>query len=168
MAKSNTNQGSPRNIGSILMGIAAALFCLVALSTYLMGGLYARYATMDQGSDNARVAKFRITHSTTTFSEEMLLGLTPGTWEKTYEVTNDSEVTVCHEITVQNVTGNIPFTFCVKDGTPSKGTYQTAVYLEPGEKKTITLQIHWSEVGALAYRGMVDLVKVTMESQQVD
>jgi len=60
LAKSNTNRRSPRNPGSFLMGLAAVLFCLVAFSTYLMGGLYARYTTQGQGGDSARVAKFDV------------------------------------------------------------------------------------------------------------
>ena len=60
MAKTDTNRRSPKNPGSFLMGLAAVLFCLVAVSTYLMGGLYARYATQGQSADSARVAKFDI------------------------------------------------------------------------------------------------------------
>ena len=60
MAQSHTNRRSPRNTGSFLMGLAAVLFCMVAFSTYLMGGLYARYTTLGQGSDSARVAKFDV------------------------------------------------------------------------------------------------------------
>ena len=168
MAKADTNRRSPKKPGSFLMGLAAVLFCLVAISTHMTGSLYARYVTQDQGSDSARVAKFKITHSATTFSDEMLVGLIPGTWERTYEVTNSSEVVVAHILTVQNVTGNIPFAFCIEGGSPVKGTYQVTEYLNPGESKTITLQFHWSKEGALAYRGMVDLVSVNMESQQVD
>lgn len=41
-----------------MMGIAAALFCLVLFSTHLMGNLYARYSTSGAGSDAARVAQF--------------------------------------------------------------------------------------------------------------
>jgi len=37
-----------------MMGIAAALLFLVMLSTHLMGGLYARYASRDAGTDSAR------------------------------------------------------------------------------------------------------------------
>lgn len=47
-----------RKPGNIMMGIAAALLFLVMLSTHLMGGLYARYASRDAGTDSARVAKF--------------------------------------------------------------------------------------------------------------
>ena len=51
MAKSSNNRRSPRNTGSILMGLAAVLFCLVAVSTHMTGNLYARYVTQGQGSD---------------------------------------------------------------------------------------------------------------------
>ena len=47
----------------IAFRIALVLFCLVLFSTYLTGGLYARYTTSASDSDSARVAVFRITGS---------------------------------------------------------------------------------------------------------
>ena len=41
--------------------VGLVLFCLVLFSTYLTGGLYARYTTSASGSDSARVARFEIT-----------------------------------------------------------------------------------------------------------
>ena len=49
----------------IAFHIALVLFCLVLFSTYLTGGLYARYTTSASGSDSARVAIFRISGSNT-------------------------------------------------------------------------------------------------------
>lgn len=42
----------------ILLRTAAVLFCLVALSTAFIPGLYARYITRHEGGDSARVIKF--------------------------------------------------------------------------------------------------------------
>lgn len=44
----------------IAFHIGLVLFCLVLFSTYLTGGLYARYTTSASGSDSARVAIFQI------------------------------------------------------------------------------------------------------------
>ena len=44
----------------IAFHIGLVLFCLVLFSTYLTGGLYARYTTSASGSDSARVASFQI------------------------------------------------------------------------------------------------------------
>lgn len=56
--QSNTKNRKPS--GNIMMRLAAVLFCLVMFSTYLMGGLYARYVTRGGGDDSARVAKFDV------------------------------------------------------------------------------------------------------------
>lgn len=45
----------------VVFHVGLVLFCLVLFSTYLTGGLYARYTTTASGSDSARVAKFQIT-----------------------------------------------------------------------------------------------------------
>ena len=45
-------------IGEKLLFLAGVLFCLILITTALMGGLFARYVTTDTGSDSARVAKF--------------------------------------------------------------------------------------------------------------
>ena len=45
----------------VVFHVGLVLFCLVLFSTYLTGGLYARYTTSASGSDSARVARFEIT-----------------------------------------------------------------------------------------------------------
>ena len=44
--------------GEILLFVAGILFCLILITTAMMGGLFARYVATGTGSDNARVAKF--------------------------------------------------------------------------------------------------------------
>ena len=44
--------------GEGMMWIAGVLFCLVLITTAMMGGLFARYITSGTGSDSARVATF--------------------------------------------------------------------------------------------------------------
>lgn len=46
------------NFGEKMMFFAGILFCLVLITTAMMGGLFARYTTTGTGSDSARVAKF--------------------------------------------------------------------------------------------------------------
>ena len=43
---------------NVAMCMALVLFWLVVISTYMTGGLYARYVTQGTGADSARVAKF--------------------------------------------------------------------------------------------------------------
>ena len=58
--KKDKNEKSPVNLGSILIRLAAVLFCLLMVSIYLMSGLFARYVSRDQGTDSARVAKWDV------------------------------------------------------------------------------------------------------------
>ena len=58
MAGQNSKRRYFFTLGDILMLLAGILFCLVLISTALLGGLFARYVTADTGSDSARVAKF--------------------------------------------------------------------------------------------------------------
>lgn len=79
--------------GQIMIFIAGALFCLILLSTALMGGLYAKYLSRGNGSDDARVAKFDVT---TTISDvnATLANYTTDTNTYTLEIKNKSEVAV--------------------------------------------------------------------------
>ncbi len=43
---------------NIPMFVACVLLCLTLMSLHLMGGIYARYVSVSEGSDSARVAKF--------------------------------------------------------------------------------------------------------------
>lgn len=52
----NNNRRGPS--GNFMMRLAGVLFCLVMISTYMMGGLFARYVARGSGSDSARVIKF--------------------------------------------------------------------------------------------------------------
>lgn len=55
----STNNRRPSfTLGEKLLFTAGILFCLVLISTAMMGGLFARYTTSSSGHDNARVAKF--------------------------------------------------------------------------------------------------------------
>ena len=45
-------------IGSTMLFVAGILFCLVLISTAMLGGLFARYTTGSSGSDSARVVQF--------------------------------------------------------------------------------------------------------------
>lgn len=58
MADQKTKRRSSFTPGELLMFLAGILFCLVLISTALLGNLFARYVTTASGSDNARVAKF--------------------------------------------------------------------------------------------------------------
>lgn len=53
-----TDNRKPSMIGSTMLFVAGILFCLVLISTAMLGGLFARYTTGSSGSDSARVVQF--------------------------------------------------------------------------------------------------------------
>lgn len=161
----NTSKGPKMNIP---MCIAAVLFCLVLFTTHLTGGLLARYTTSGSASDNARVAKFKVSENYTTFSDNLVLGVRPGTVNRVIEVKNDSEVVVAYTITITNITDNIPYVFSVNDETGAQTQYVHTSYLEPNTTKEITISATWATEGALQYMGMVDLIEIQIDAQQVD
>ena len=58
MQKSRKEQGQFHNRPNIALRLAAILLMLVCLSVWMMNGLFAKYRTSDEGSDNARVMSF--------------------------------------------------------------------------------------------------------------
>lgn len=93
-----SNRKNKRPSGNIMMRLAAVLFCLVMISTHLMGGLYARYVTKGTGSDSARVAKFDVEGSGS--GEIALQAESTAEGKYTINVTNNSEVDVSYDVDV--------------------------------------------------------------------
>lgn len=58
MSKESRKRKSSMGFGEGMMWIAGVLFCMVLITTAMMGGLFARYITSATGSDSARVASF--------------------------------------------------------------------------------------------------------------
>lgn len=81
-----------------MMRLAAVLFCMVMFSTYLMGGLYARYVTRDGGSDSARVAKFDVVGTGGGLVEIRQAQQSNGNY--LFTITNRSEVAVSYDVDV--------------------------------------------------------------------
>ena len=94
--KSNTDNRRPS--GNIMMRLAAVLFCLVMFSTYLMGGLYARYTAKAGGNDNARVAKFDVVGTGDDLVEIEQAQQSNGDY--LFTITNRSEVDVSYDVDV--------------------------------------------------------------------
>lgn len=58
MADSKSKRRSSFTLGEKLTFLAGILFCLVLISTALLGSLFGRYVTTGAGSDSARVVQF--------------------------------------------------------------------------------------------------------------
>lgn len=149
----------------IALRTAAVLLILVLMTTSIVSGRYARYASSATGRDTARVAKFQVTEEGFTGDPIKVL-ISPGeTAKHQISVHNDSEVTVECSVAAVSEYENLPLTFSVGDGT-STGT--TAI-LEPGQTKLVNLQVYWDENETSDhYIGMVDLVHLTLTVAQVD
>lgn len=91
----------------VVFHVGLVLFCLVLFSTYLTGGLYARYTTSASGSDSARVASFHIESdgNWTGSSESVDLELNffdPAklTDSLSFEISSASEVAVQYDVVI--------------------------------------------------------------------
>ena len=130
MTEQKNNKKSSMGIGCVLIRIAAVLFCLVVVSTYLMSGLFARYVAKGTGSDSARVAGFEVQLSGVMDGVEYKVSaLAPGTIAIT--LNNQSEVAVSYKIRVDagSPAGGVKTTWLKADGTNDE------VNTESGEKK---------------------------------
>ena len=148
-----------------------AMFLLVvtSFSLSMLSGLYARYTATSEGGDSATVATFSVTEEHTDLSYDLLLEMSPGTSElRKIRVENNSEVAIAYIVTVRNTTKNVPYCFRLNDSVPELYGCTVTHYLAPGEAKELTLAVTWDKTGALAYIGMVDLIKIEFTAVQVD
>lgn len=159
---------------NIPIRVAAVLLCLTLFSTYLVSGLFARYATSAQSSDHARVAKFSITGSGS-LSQPIAASLIPGeTTAATLIIQNDSEVAVEYTVTITNVTNNLPLHFRLeKEGASptvqTNGTALTDQQIPGSHTDKYTLFIDWDAAdNDPAWMGMVDYITVTVTAAQID
>lgn len=153
------------NQENIALRAAGLLLILVILTTSIVTGHYAGYATGASVNDSFRVAKFFITESGELSSTEYIT-LAPGdTIQRSVAVENGSEVTIEYTVTVENPYHNLPLEFTMLDD----GTEITNTVLNPGEGAELVFQIHWPEnINQDRYIVMVDLLVVTVTASQVD
>ncbi len=173
---------------NIPIRVAAVLFCLTLLSTYLVTGLFARYTSSAESSDHARVAKFSIRGGLkdgAVLSQSIEASLAPGgTQPATIIIENNSEVAVEYTITVKNETNNLPLSFRMEKGGSSPdvtrdGATFTAQQLPGDHTDKYTLYIEWPKPEGdgkeqenrekeLSRMGMVDHITVTVTAAQID
>lgn len=155
---------------NIPMCLAAVLLCLTLVSCHLCGGLYAKYTATGYGEDTARVAKFDVSEESVLISKDLFFdATTPGSETKEIYVTNNSEVVVAYTVTIKNATQNIPYSFSINGSDFSLNECSVACYLEPNTRNNkIEIVTKWDKEDALAYMGMVDLIKLTISAEQVD
>lgn len=174
--ENHSRENKPKR--NIPIRAAAVLLCLTLVSTYLVSGLFARYAIRAQGSDSARVAKFSIEGSGT-LMQTVKAELIPGKSETaTLIIQNNSEVAVEYTVTVTKVTNNLPLSFRMEKKADSltldptenaNGITLTGQRLPGSYIDEYTLYIDWdSQNRDPALMGMVDYITVTVTAAQID
>lgn len=156
-----------------ILRAAGVLLCLVLASSYLVCGMFARYTTTATGSDTARVAKFSIS-GTAIQSADITADLSPGEAKTCQlEINNDSEVAVEFEVSIKNLTDNLPLDFSVRLENDSElqesDQFVFTDQMSPAEKTIYKLYILWpGDASSPQYSGMVDQIRVTVNATQID
>ena len=162
---------------TIVLRLAAVLLSLVLITTGMVSGRYARYVTSASGSDSARVAKFTVTQSILQGETDLaqtipMLEIKPGkTVIIDVVVEHDTEVAVRNTVDVQSLYSNLPLTISVQEkGTETSGSSTFTATYGPGTfKKEYEAAITWVRgSNDVDYIGMVDLITITVTSEQVD
>lgn len=91
--------------GPLLLRIALVLLCMVAFSTSMLAGLYARYSTKADGEDSARVARFDVAADWKDVTVVASSVQTNGEYQ--FTVTNNSEVAITYDLVI-TFPGGIP------------------------------------------------------------
>lgn len=173
--QSNTKNRRPS--GNLMMRLAAVLFCMVMFSTYLMGGLYARYTAEADGQDKARVAKFDVKTSGPKGVEVLYSQGDSG--EYLLEVQNGSEVAISYTVTVVVDKINFGIIVTLEDQVLNTNNATTVTVtpapLAPGKTAThpLTFKVEsWGEftkfVAAQPSRSQDVGFTVTVDAVQVD
>ena len=162
---------------TIVLRLAAVLLSLVLITTGMVTGRYARYVTSSTGSDNARVAKFAVTQSILQGETDLtqtipMPEIKPGdTVVINIVLEYDTEVAVRSTVDVQSLYSNLPLTISVQEkGTLSSQSSNFSAEYRPGTfTKEYEAAITWVQGSDdLVYIGMVDLITITVTSEQVD
>lgn len=161
----------------IVLRAAAALLILVLITSSIISGRYARYVTTTSGSAEARVAKFVVTQSilhegiNQTQTVSMPTIVPGGKVQIDIEVLHDTETSVRDIVNIESLYGNLPLTFSVQEAETVKSDSATfeAVYLPGNFTKKYEALITWKPgSNDVDYIGMVDMLVITVTSEQVD
>lgn len=146
--------------------LGVCLLVLYFVSNVLLGGLYARFTTKDNSGDASRVAKFAVVDGGLfTDVSYLQVNIKPETEQIFYyDIVNNSEVAVRVILTPKNVTENLPLVLAT-----------VTEDFTPGQNKKIALKFAWSEKSlnglpfdSPEYAGKMDLIKVTIQVEQID
>ena len=152
--------------------IGLTLLYLVVISSYLMGGLYAKYQTSSSSKDAAQIADFHvdIVSDINIYSELIDLGeMQPGdTKAFVFTVTNNSEIATAFHVNIVNLTGNLPLNVPLYD--PTKVTEPIfSQVLQPKATATYSVFVSWDQNQSHpSAAGKTDLLELKVTAEQID
>jgi hypothetical protein len=161
-----------------ILRTVAVLLYLVLLSTWMLSGLSARFVTGGSAGDEARVAVFDITESST-MSHQFAVTMKPGNTDSNdirIVVKNSSETAVSYTIAFE-LGGNLPLTVAPTENQ----TGETALSKEDGtlvwhtvsemagSERTYSFQLTWDEAqNSYQYAEGIESVTVVITAVQED
>lgn len=146
-----------------------ALLCLLLVTSLMMGEIYARYFTFDENQDSASVAQFEVTETLTVTKSDgqevssFVVGdsLIPGqSTTYTFEVTNNSEVTIKFIVSGDRLFEELPLTLTTSE-----------LLLQPGKTGTVEFVVSWDlkeENTNVIYGDKIEMIEITVHAEQVD
>ena len=154
--------------------VGVILLCAMLITSYMMGGLYARYTTSASGGDSAHVARFAFSDN---FSDQYTdfttaaSAMYPGSeMSLNLVLKNNSEVALRYVITLRNMTENLPlYVGDVKLAAAKNPTVLQSGTIAPGSEGTFTLTISWPATeNGLSLIDRMDVLRMTVQVEQVD
>ena len=144
----------------VVFRVSLLLLCAFLLSSHMMGGLWAKYYTRNDGGDGARVARFSFDEDLSEQSQSLSVSFAPGEYEEyTFEIENTGEVALKCVLSIDNLTENLP----IEDQVIA--TSEIAC----GDSDTIDWKIEWPvALNSAEYMGKMDILRVVVTVEQVD
>ncbi len=99
--------------GTVMIRIALVLFCLVMITTHMMSGLYARYISVGEAADEARVAAFSVQADWQGDVKLDVSDSADANGAYTFTVINKSEATVRYDV-ILTFESPLPYYISVK------------------------------------------------------
>lgn len=157
----------------------AVYACYLLVVVMLMSSLtLSKYVSTGEGSSaSARVALLVEGETTVDFAVDAAGSYPGGTWMvpaaiSNYDGVDVSEVTMQYEVSVENVTGNLPLTFSLyldAEGKNPAGEEDLVFAAGIPQEKTVYIGVHWpAEKNDAALSGEMDILQATVKAEQAD
>jgi len=154
------------------------LLALTLVSFWMLGNLYARYATQASGSDSARVAAFQITDSNDVAETYQIYPSMTGEEQQkvAVQIQNSSEVAVRYTFSFDTdgnlplvITGNSPEGTTLTKATDTENSWTIEKAAGSGWNETYTFALSLDNTSEnYQYAGGVESMTLTVLAEQID